>query len=145
MQNDRYIVFKLISAEELVAHCIHEDDYEIRVLFPMAVRRVARHGGMAESIVLSPYTYFSAEDEYTFQKSQIIFIKDMDQKYEAEYNRSIDDFVGSSQESPAPYNPDELQQLTEKLQNMFRDKVKTDEDLLDELPMVTVEISKTIH
>jgi hypothetical protein len=145
MQNDRYIVFKLISAEELVAHCIHEDDYEIKVLFPMAVRRVARHGGMAESIVLSPYTYFSAEDEYTFQRSQIIFIKDLDSKYEAEYNRSIDDFVGSNAENQEPYNPAELQELTDKLQNLFRDRVKSDEDLIDELPVVTVDIPKTIH
>ena len=145
MQNDRYIVFKLISAEELVAHCIHEDDYEIKVLFPMAVRRVPRHGGMAESIVLSPYTYFSAEDEYTFQRSQIIFIKDLDPKYEAEYNRSIDDFVGSNTGNPEPYNPAELQELTDKLQNLFRDRVKSDEDLIDELPVVTVDIPKTIH
>jgi len=145
MQNDRYIVFKLISAEELVAHCIGEDDYEIRVLFPMAVRRVARHSGMAESIVLSPYTYFSAEDEYTFQKSQIIFIKNMDQKYESEYNRSIDDFVGSNAENPVPYNPEELQELTDKLQNLFRDRIKSDEDLLEEFPVVTVDIPKTIH
>lgn len=145
MQNDRYIVFKLVSAEEIVAHCIGEDDYEIKVLFPMAVRRVPRHGGMAESIVLSPYTYFSAEDEYTFQKSQIIFIKDMDQKYEAEYNRSIDDFVATNSSTPQPYNPDELQELTDKLQNLFRDKIKTDEDLIEELPVVTLDISKTIH
>jgi hypothetical protein len=134
MQNDRYIVFKLVSAEEIVAHCIGEDDYEIKVLFPMAVRRVPRHGGMAESIVLSPYTYFSSEDEYTFQKSQIIFIK-----------RSIDDFIASNSSSPAPYNPDELQELTDKLQNLFRDKIKTDEDLIEELPVVTLDISKTIH
>jgi hypothetical protein len=143
MQGDRYIVLKLVSGEEIIAHLIGEDDYEIKILFPMIVRHVPRMTphGPGESISMSPYTYFSAEDEYTFHKNQIIFIKDLDARYEAEYNRAIDDFVGSH--TPQPYNPEELQELTDKLQTMFKDKLK--EEDIDDLPFITVDIPKTIH
>jgi hypothetical protein len=136
---------KLISGEELVTHLVGEDDYEIKVLFPMIVRHVPRMTSMgpAESVVLSPYTYFADSDEYTFHRNQIVFIQDLNPKYESEYNKAIDDFVGQSTE-PEPYNPQEMQELAERLQNMFRDKVKSEEDL-DDFPVFTIESSKTIH
>jgi hypothetical protein len=143
MDGNKYVVMKMTSGEELVAHSIEENDYEIRVLFPMLVRRIPRQGGMAESIVLSPYTYFSADDEYTFQKNQIIFIKDLDAKYEQEYNRSIDDFIQTNSE-PMPYNPNELKELADKLQNMFRNNL-IDEDEIDLDPKITIDTSKLIH
>jgi hypothetical protein len=144
MDGDRYIVVKLVSGEEVIAHLIGEDDYEIRVLFPMIVRHTPRMTphGPGESISMSPYTYFSAEDEYTFHKNQIIFLKDLDAKYEDEYNRAIDDFVGSH--SPAPYNPEEMKELAEKLQTMFKDRIQTEEEI-DDLPLIHIDISKTIH
>ena len=147
MSNDKYVVLKLVSSEEVVAHLIKEDDYEIRVLFPMIVKYVPRiqMGRMMESITLAPYTYFSADDEYSFHKNQIIFMKDLDPKYEPEYNRAIDDFVAGSAEAPQPeYNPQELQQITDKLQNLFRENLKNEDDL-EELPSIHLDISKTIH
>lgn len=147
MQNDRYVVLKLVSSEEIVAHCIHEDDYEIRVLFPMLVRKMPRvlvTGQVGESITLAPYTYFSAEDEYTFQRNQIIFLKNLDARFEDEYNKAIDDFVDQNAEGQAPYNPQEMQQLAEKLQTMFGDKLREEEEA-DDLPTILVDISKTIH
>ena len=137
MHVDRYVVLKLISSEEIVTHCIGEDDYQISVLFPMVVKRFpirSPAGQLAESITLQPYTYFSADDEYTFQKNQIIFMKDLDSKYEAEYNRAIDDFVGMTAENPLAYDPNELQDLTDKLQRMFRDKIV--ESDVEDLPSI---------
>lgn len=147
MQNDRYVVVKLTSAEEIVAHLIHEDDYDIRVLFPMLVKKVPRvmnNGQIGESITLAPYTYFSADDEYTFQRNQIIFLKDLDPQYEKEYNQAIDDFVNVHTPNPEPYDPEEIAKLTEKLNNLFREHVKSDEEL-EELPKIVLNPSKTIH
>ena len=95
-----------------------------------------------EQIVLSPYTYFAADDEYTFHKHQIIFIKDLDPKYEAEYNHAIDDFIGLNSQQQAPTNVEDVKALAEKLQNMFR----REEDF-DELPesIVIPDTPKTIH
>ena len=147
MQGDRYIVLKLVSSEEIVAHCIYEDDYEIRVLFPMLVRKVPRvlpSGQVGEAITLAPYTYFAAEDDYTFQRNQIIFLKNLDARFEDEYNRAIDDFVETNSETPEPYNPQEMQQIAEKLQTMFGERLREQEEI-DDLPVITVDISKTIH
>jgi hypothetical protein len=146
MLGDKYIVMKLATGEEVVCHMIHEDDYEIKVLFPMIVKHVQRIGPLGrafEQIMLSPYTYFAADDEYIFHKHQIVFIKDLDPKYETEYNRAIDDFIGMNTEAPPPpYNPEEIQQLTEKLQNMFRR-----DEFEEELPeaMMIPDTPKTIH
>ena len=145
MPGDKYIVMKLATGEEVVAHMIKEDDYEICVLFPMIVKQIQRVGPMGrafEQIVLSPYTYFAADDEYTFHKHQIIFVKDLDPKYEAEYNHAIDDFVGLNAQTPIQNNPEEMRDLAEKLQNLFR----RDEDF-EELPesILIPDTSKTIH
>ena len=145
MLGDKYIVMKLATGEEVVAHMIKEDDYEICVLFPMIVKQIQRIGPMGrafEQIMLSPYTYFAADDEYTFHKHQIIFIKDLDPKYEAEYNHAIDDFIGLNSQQQAPTNVEDVKALAEKLQNMFR----REEDF-DELPesIVIPDTPKTIH
>lgn len=145
MQNDRYVVIKLITGEEILSHLVHEDDYEIRVLFPMLTRLVntMTTNGAKENIVLSPYTYFSADDEFTFQKQHLIFLKDMDPKHEVDYNTAIDEFIALSAAKAQPYDPDELKKLTEKLQNLFKDNLIDDD--IEELPSIRVDSSKTIH
>ena len=149
MQNDRYVVMKLISGEEILSHLVYEDDYEVRVLFPMTTRTIARHTthGETENIVLSPYTYFSADDEFTFQKQHLIFLKDMDPKHEIDYNTAIDEFIAMTAAKAQPYDPDELKNLTEKLQNMFKDRLPKEENYedIDELPSIRIDSSKTIH
>lgn len=149
MQNDRYIVMKLITGEEIISHLVHEDDYEIRVLFPMLTRLVntMTSNGVKENIVLSPYTYFSADDEFTFQRQHLIFLKDLDPKHETDYNTAIDEFIALSAEQAPSYDPDELKKLTEKLQNLFRDRLNNEDnfDDIEELPSIRVDSSKTIH
>jgi hypothetical protein len=98
-------------------------------------------GYPVESIVLGAYTHFCADDEFTFNKHHIVILKDMDRRYIDEYHRSVDDFIGASNPAPAT-NPQEMQELANKLQNMFRDKFEA----LDELPdFIQIEGSKTIH
>lgn len=146
MQGDRYITMKLVSGEEIVSHLVHEDDYEIRVLFPMIVKLVPRMTsvGPVEQLVLAPYTYMSADDEFTFNKHQIIVLKDLDPNREDDYNRAIDDFIETTSAMKKPHDPEEVKKLTDKLQKMFGDYLSSDEDL-EELPSITVDSSKTIH
>jgi len=149
MQADSYIVMKLITGEEIISHLVHEDDYEIRVLFPMLTRLIntATALGVKENIVLSPYTYFSADDEFTFQKQHLIFLKDLDPRHEADYNTAIDEFIAISTQQAPTYDPDELKKLTDKLQSMFRDRLSDENSFedIEELPSIRVDSSKTIH
>lgn len=142
---DRYVVIKLISGEEILTQLISEDDHDIRCMFPMIVKHVSRsiHGQVMESIVLGAWTHFSASDEYTFTKQHVLFIQDMDPRYIDEYHKSVDDFLGHATTLPqVAYNPNEMKELAEKLQNMFRR-----EEYEEELPevMVIPDTSKLIH
>ena len=141
---DKYVVIKLTSGEEVLGTLVKEDDYEIKIQFPMIVKHISRimAGYPTESIVLGAYSHFCADDEFTFSRHHIIVLKDMDPRYVDEYHRSVDDFIGANTPSPKAYNPDELQELANKLQNMFRDNLET----VDELPeSFQIEGTKTIH
>jgi hypothetical protein len=143
MNEEKYLVFKLVTGEEIVAQLINESDHEIHVMFPMVVKHMARNlnGRMVESIVLGPYTHFSADDEFVFNKHQTIFQKELDSRYLNEYNNAVEDFVNGANHVPEP-NPEELQELTEKLSNLFRDRL----DLEEEDVSITVpDTSKLIH
>ena len=82
---------------------------------------------------------------FVHQYNQIIFLKNLDVKFENEYNRAIDDFVEQHTETPEPYNPDEMKQIAQKLQTMFGDRMREEEELIDDLPSIQIDISKTIH
>jgi hypothetical protein len=139
---DKHIVVKLISGEELVCTYLNEDDYQLNVLFPMIVKHIPRayEGRLMESISLAPYTYFASDDEFSFQKNQIIFIKEMNPMHLDSYNAAIDDFVGAADAGPATV--EELKQISDKLSNMFKDKVKNEE--FDD-SMLILDQSKLIH
>ena len=143
---DRYVVIKLISGEELIGTLVKEDDYDIKIQFPMMVKKVNRLLGdmPVESIVLGTYSHFCADDEFTFNKQHIIVLKEMDPSYIEEYHRSVDDFIGASAPDPQPYNPNEVQELTDKLKNMFRDKLSEDEDY-PEIISLNINGNKTLH
>lgn len=139
---DKHIVVKLISGDELVCTYLSEDDYQVNVLFPMVVKHIPRQfeGRLMESISLAPYTYFASDDEFSFQKNQIIFIKEMNPTHLESYNAAIEDFVGTANASPV--NVEELKELTDKLSNMFKDNVKSEE--FDD-SMLILDQSKLIH
>ena len=143
---DRYVVIKLTSGEELLGTLVKEDDYELKVQFPMVVKHVSRlmGGYPVESIVLGTYSHFCADDEFTFNKQHVVILKDMDPRYVDEYHRSVDDFIGANTPSPEAYNPNELQELSDKLKNMFRDKIDEEEDYPETISL-NVNGTKTIH
>jgi hypothetical protein len=67
----------------------------------------------------------------------------MDPRYVEEYHRSVDDFIGANTPSPQAYNPNELQELTEKLKSMFRDHVE--EEDYPETVSININGNKTLH
>ena len=117
---DKYVVIKLTSGEEILGTLVKEDDYEVKIQFPMVVKHVSRliNGYPAESLVLGAYSHFCADDEFTFSKHHVVILKDMNPNYVDDYHKSVDDFLGHTNAAP-PYNPEELQQITDKLKNLF--------------------------
>jgi hypothetical protein len=71
----------------------------------------------------------------------------MDPKHEIDYNTAIDEFIAMTAAKAQPYDPDELKNLTEKLQNMFKDRLPKEDnfDDIEELPSIRIDSSKTIH
>lgn len=141
---DKYVVVKLISGEEIIGQMVKEDDYDIKIQFPMVVKHISRvlGGYPVESIVLGTYSHFCADDEFTFNKQHIIVLKDLDPRYVEEYHKSVDDFLGQAQ-PPQPYDPNELKELSDKLKSMFRDHI--DEDDLPETLSINIDGNKTLH
>ena len=142
---DNYIVVKLSSGEEIVANLVKEDDYEIKVLFPMLVKYIPRmvQGRLAETITLAPFTYFAADDEFTFAKHYIIFQKEMNPKYLDAYNQAVDDFIAEPQiaGTPDPQRAEDIKALADKIQSIFG----REEEFDDVDPILVNTDSKTIH
>ena len=42
MNEEKYVVLKMITGEEVVAQLINENDYDIYVMFPMIVKQIGR-------------------------------------------------------------------------------------------------------
>lgn len=139
---DRYVVIKLITGQELIAQLVKEDDYDIKVQFPMMVKHISRNlnGFPVETLVLGTYSHFCSDDEFSFNKQHIIVLKDLDPRYIEEYHRAVDDFLGQIKDGPA-YNPNEMEELSKKLKEMFKDKF--DEDEL--VSPISIEGNKTLH
>jgi hypothetical protein len=142
---DNYIVIKLTSGEEIVANLIQEDEYSVKVLFPMLVKYIPRmvQGRLAETITLAPFTYFASDDEFTFVKHYIIFQKQMNPKYLDAYNQAVDDFIAEPQiaGAPDPQRAEDIKALAEKLQNIFGK-----EDEFDDVDPILINTdSNTIH
>ena len=143
---EKYVVIKLTSSEEVLGTLVKEDDYEVKIQFPMLVKKVARNMGgyPVESIVLGAYSHFCGDDEFTFSRHHIIVLKDMDPRYVDEYLRSVDDFIGASNPTPQAYNPNEVQELTDKLKNLFRDRIDEAEEYPETISL-NIEGNKTLH
>lgn len=143
---DRYVVLKLITGEEILGTLVKEDDYELKIQFPMLVKTIQRNMGgyPVESLVLGTYSHFCADDEFTFHKQHIVVLKDMDPRYVDEYHKSVDDFIGASNPAPPAYNPQEMQELAQKLQNMFRDKLE-EEEIYPETISLNIKGNNTLH
>ena len=144
---DVYLVMKFVSGEEVVAQLVKEDDYELTVLFPMLVKHMPRlmNGVPVDSLVLGPLSHFTADDQFTFAKHQLIFLKDMDMRYVDDYHRAVDDFCALQAEVPTPpASAQEIEELADKIKSMFKGKISEDDE--DEpTPSIHVIGSKLIH
>jgi hypothetical protein len=137
MIRDTYAVLKLVSGEEILCSVLEENEHEMTVMFPMVIKLVHRFVGNKpiETISIAPYSYFSASDEYTFQKNHIIVAKDMSSEYVRQYHLSVDDFIHNT---PAASHEslEEVEAALDKISNVIAEVPPDDspysEQTLDE-------------
>ena len=132
MNAPQYAVLKLINGEELLCTFAGEDDTHILVLFPMLVKAIPKlkEGRVVEAISLAPYTHFAADDEYTFAKSHVVFIKNLSERYYDTYKVAVEDFL-TGIDPTGPTTADELKDALNQLGNIFGEQVSY-EDIQDE-------------
>lgn len=145
---DRYVVLKLVSSEEVVATQIEENDYEVKVLFPMLVKYLPKliDGKLMETITLAPLTHFAADDQFDFQKNQIIFLKDLSERHVNSYKLAVDDFVANSV-IDEPQSVEDLKATLDRLAETFSDQIqniKSEEDIITDSIFVNMD-NKTIN
>ena len=121
--HDGYVVLKLISGEEIVAAVVDETSDEITVMMPMVVRYVPKMMGVkvVESVLLAPYSQFVDDDVYTFDKHNLLYLKNMDQRFIPNYEDAVDLHITPPEQSQSrtPVDDQALKETLEKLQNVF--------------------------
>lgn len=147
MNTQQYAVIKLINGEEILCTLAGEDDKHVLILFPMIVKAVPKlkEGRVIESISLAPYTHFAADDEFTFDKSQILFIKNLSTRYYDTYKYAVEDFITGIDPS-GPNTVEELKQALNEIANVFGDKVSYEDNQTEETDSIFIdENNKLIH
>ena len=147
MTAPQYAVLKLINGEEILCTFAGEDDTHILVLFPMLVKAVPRlkEGRVMESISLAPYTHFAADDEYTFNKSHVVFIKNLSERYYDTYKVAVEDFLTGIDPS-GPTTAEELKQALNQMAEIFGDQVSYEDNQTEETDSIFMDTdNKSIH
>lgn len=138
---DKLITIKLISGEEIICTYIQETEYEVSIMFPMLVKSsigLNRSGKLMESMSLAPYSYFTADDEYTFNKHHIVFSKDLNPNFIDLYNQTVDEFINANTNNFKQPTVDDMKDTLDKIQEVFNLKEDYDE-FYNEPP------TKTLH
>lgn len=147
MTSPDYVVLKLINGDEILCTFASEDDTHVLILFPMLVKSIPKllEGRVAESISLAPYTHFAADDEYTFAKSQIIFIKKLSERYYDTYKTAVEDFLVGI-DPTGPTTVEELKQALNQMSDIFGEQVSFEDFQEEDTESIFVDTNnKSIH
>ena len=147
MNTPQYAVLKLINGEEILCTYVGEDETHILVIFPMLVKSMPKlkEGRVLEAISLAPYTHFAADDEYTFSKSHVVFIKNLSERYYDTYKVAVEDFL-TGIDPTGPTTAEELRDALNQIGNIFGDQVSYEDNQTEETDSIFLDDnSKLIH
>lgn len=141
---DRTLVIKLSSGEELIADLAEQTDTYVKIYFPMLVKTIPRMEGnrIMESLTLAPWSYFSASDEFIIDKSHIICTNDLDPVYLDQYRSTVEDYIDRDTERKTGQDVTNVNELAEKIKQLIGSFETTDET---DIEPVIIEGNKTIH
>ena len=94
--NDFYVVFKLVSGEQVMAVLIQEDDDHVLVEHPMIMRFALDFEAGKERITAAPFCAFTSDTEFVLAKSNIMFMKKLHHVFVPHYQQIVKDHEEST-------------------------------------------------
>lgn len=91
MNNNEYVVFKLITGEQVLATLLNETKDGIVVIDPIQVRMVpmVENNEYSEQALTNRLCQFTDETEYTFNYKDIVYMKSLHPKMHGHYERLV--------------------------------------------------------
>lgn len=88
---NEYVVFKLITGEQVIATLINESEVGLVVVDPIIVtmRYIVRDGQHIEQAITSKFCQFAENNTYTFSKRNLIFYKKLNDDMIMYYTRIV--------------------------------------------------------
>ncbi|CAB4167844.1 hypothetical protein UFOVP1666_100 [uncultured Caudovirales phage] len=87
MNEDAYVIIKLVSGEEIMATLVEELDDYVDIINVLSLHHniESTTEGRRESISISPFCQYTSDQEFSIYKGNIIYIKDLSISLEKKY------------------------------------------------------------
>ncbi len=121
MQDEDYIVLKLITGETVMAMFHGEDERFVKVEYPIQIKTMIVPGINRESVHASPYCQFSDSTAFVLEKSHIVYIKRLHQQFVPHYKN----FLKSYDEALIPATRQSSEEIKHQLEEIFGDEEDT--------------------
>jgi len=145
---ERYVVLKLISGEQVLATYDGETTTTVSFKDPMMIKLFPSVNPItkqpAENVTIAPWSSFVETKEYCLDKSQILFVKNMNELVAKQYLRLLneyektvpvrenaDGYLEVIEEDEYEDTYDTVEEVSRKLNQMARER--HEEDLEEEL------------
>jgi len=91
LNNNEYVVFKLITGEQVLATLLNETKDGIVVIDPIQVRMVpmVENNEYSEQALTNRLCQFTDETEYVFNHKDIVYLKGLHPKMRGHYERLV--------------------------------------------------------
>jgi hypothetical protein len=91
LNNNEYVVFKLITGEQVLATLLNETKDGIVVIDPIQVRMVpmVENNEYSEQALTNRLCQFTDETEYVFNHKDIVYLKGLHPKMHGHYERLV--------------------------------------------------------
>lgn len=122
MNQNNFVVIKLISGETVMASFEGEDEKFIKVEKPVQIKTIVIPGLNREQVTAAPYCQFSSSTSFVLEKSHIIYVKKLHDEFIEHYMgfiKAYDKAIIPAKETKAS------KQIRSELEDLFDDEEDT--------------------
>ncbi len=93
MNETRYVVVKLVSGENVMSILDYENSDLLELKYPMLIRSVQTvdNGVGKEHMIATPFCPFAADDYFTIERKDVMFVKELHQALVPNYLNLLKD------------------------------------------------------
>ena len=93
MSETRYVVVKLVSGENVMSILDYENSDLLELKYPMLIRSVQTvdNGVGKEHMIATPFCPFAADDYFTIERKDVMFVKELHQALVPNYLNLLKD------------------------------------------------------